>query len=182
LAGQVRRRLDEAKARLAALEDRARSLALGSLLDRAGDGARLEIVDGDLAACRAEVGRLQAAYASALDMDRRAPAEIQIADLERQLARYQDWGTARVAAVADLERATELAVEAGRRYMAATNLLRDGLPGHPLPRGLIFDRNGMEAGVKAVREETGRVVSHVRSLVQLTIRHLRGEEITGNDD
>jgi hypothetical protein len=177
LAPQVLGRLDTARAVLAALEDKAKGLALGSLLDKAGDGARLSVLEDELAPARIEVQRLQQAYVSACDMDRRAAAEIEIAELERQLERYQDWGAARVAAVADLERATELAVEAGRRYVAATSLLRDGLPGHPLPRGLILDRNGMEAGVDAVRHETDLIVTHVKNLVRMTIRHRRGEEL-----
>jgi hypothetical protein len=166
---------------LASLEDRARGLALGSLLDKAGDGARLEIVDSDLAACRSEVSKLQAAYVQALQADAGKRAEREVAALQDALTRYEGYANARITAMADLTRHTREATEAARRFLAATSLMQDGVdPDHLLPKGLILGRD-LEASTRAVEDETAAVLRHVKRLVRMTVAAKLGQETIHDD-
>jgi hypothetical protein len=176
LAPQLARRLVAAEARQADLEATVASFALDAMLDRPGVLARREAAENELAVARTETERLRNAHAQALQVDARKRAEAEVVALQEGLAKYEQFAAARVAAMADLTRATEVATEAGRRFLAATSLMQDGVPGHALPRGLILGRN-MEASVSAVKRETDKVLEHVRRLVQTSIAWKLGKEI-----
>jgi hypothetical protein len=173
--------LAAAEARQADLEAKVASYALDELLDRPGVVARREIADGELAAARIETGRLRNAHAQALQVDARKRAECEVAALRDGLAQYEKFASSRVLAMQDLTKATEMASEAARCFLAATALMQDGVLGIGLPRGLILGRD-LEASTRAVEAETSTVLAHVRRLVRMTVRSKLDEEIEDDDD
>jgi hypothetical protein len=177
LGPQIRQRLERANGRRLALKVEHDACSLDRELGDQGAAEKQKRLRQDLDKADAECVRLQAALQQAVDRDAERETEVDLAALKGQLAKYEEFGAARVQAVIDLTAATTVATEAARRFMAATSLLQDATPaGCELPRGLILGRD-MEATIEAVQAETDRVLTHVKSLVSITIAYRRGEEI-----
>jgi hypothetical protein len=175
MAPVVTARLVQAQEREAELAAKVAELALDELVDPAIAPKR-EKLETALVDARADVIRLKQAERQAMDRDARARSELEVEELQESLARYEEFARSRVLAVENLTRATAAATEAGRAFLAATALLQDGVAGHALPRGLILGRN-LEVNVRAVKDETERVLAHVRRLVRMTIASKLGQEI-----
>jgi len=181
LGPQIRQRLERANARRLALKTEHDACALDAEMGDQGAVEKQKRLRHDLEKADAECAGLEAALQQAVDRDSQREAEVDIAALKGQLARYETFGAARIQAMVDLTEATAVATAAARRFLAATNLLQTATPaGCELPRGLILGRD-MEATTEAVRAETNRVLEHVQTLARMTIAFRRGDEETDHD-
>lgn len=176
LAPQIRDRLDRANERRTSLKTEVDALALDATMGDHAAAERQKRLQSSLHKVVAEVETLEAAVADAEARDARAMANSEVKALREELAKYESFARARIVATEDLTKATEAASEAGRRFIAATNLLQDGIAGHPLPKGLILSKY-TDVNIPAVEAETKRVVAHIGRLVRMTIASKLGQEI-----
>jgi hypothetical protein len=179
MAPVVTARLVRATEREAELAAKVAALALDELVDPTIAQKR-EKLELDLAEAKADVVRLRQAERQAMERDARAKAEAEIVALQAALEKYESFAIARIEAAAEMAEATRIATEAGRKYQAATALLQDGIQGHALPRGLVLGRSA-ELSVRAVKDETDRILEHMRTIVRTSIAWKRGEEIEHDD-
>jgi hypothetical protein len=177
LGPQIRQRLERANGRRLALKVEHEACALDAEMGDQSAVEKQKRLRSDLEKADAECSRLEAALQQAIDRDAEREAEVDIAALRGQLAKYEGFAAARVDAMRDLTEASRAATEASKRFLAATSLMQNATPaGCELPRGLILGRD-MEATIEAVQAETDRILEHVQGLVQTTITFRRGEEI-----
>jgi hypothetical protein len=177
LGPQIRQRLDRAHKRRLALKVEHDACALDVELGDQSAADKKRRLRQDLEKADAECVRLDAALQQAIGRDAKREADVDIAALQGQLAKYEGFAAARVDSMRDLTEATKIATEAARRFLAATSLMQTATPaGCELPRGLILGRD-MDATVEAVEDETDRILERVRGLVRTTIAFRSGEEI-----
>jgi hypothetical protein len=107
IAPQLLPRVRQSHTRLIELETEISWLSLDALLDVKSPAAdqRRRLVR-ELHEAKAEHDRLVDGYRVSLDRDEQSAAAIEIAELERQLAEYEGYAAARVAAMQDFNVAT----------------------------------------------------------------------------
>jgi hypothetical protein len=174
LAPRVERSLAEAEQRRDRLAAEVAKLALPAALDEPGAKAALAKLDQQHRAAVDEVARLALAQVQARERDNAAAVEVEIGDLEAALAKYEGWAVARLDALRDMERATEAAREAARRFTAASSLLENATPpGCEAPRGFRLSATTMAD----VERENANLIGLIRKQVATVAAVRRGQEV-----
>jgi predicted nucleic acid-binding Zn-ribbon protein len=120
LRPQLLDRIERAEQRRLALKTEVAGLALDVQLGDRAAADRQQKAQAALAKAVDEVESLEAALSEAGARDKRAEALAEVDALEQQLAKYQGYGEARIAAIKDLIAAGDEASRASQRYIAAT--------------------------------------------------------------
>jgi hypothetical protein len=179
LASQLLPRVQQSHRNLAALEAEIAGLSLDALLDDGGAAAdqRRQLVE-KLIEAKAEHDRLVDGYRVSLDRDEQSEAAAAISVLGQELASYEAYAAARVAAMQDFHVATAQVEEALKRLTASANLLQHDTPcGTRLPKGYKIDQT--LATTEAIAAENEFLVRHVRALVARIISFKRDGRDTG---
>jgi hypothetical protein len=171
--------------KLAALEVEIAGLSLDELLDETGAaGRRKRLIEQRIEAVE-ERDRLQAAYETALSRDQAAENEVEIAAVEAELAAYEQYAAARLAAALDFDEAAKLSKAAAKKLLAANDLLKTALPrGCRLPNGLT--PGGLQlaslTSTLTVREENDHLLASIREQVRVMTAVKRREQVEINEN
>jgi hypothetical protein len=137
LAPKVRAELDGALARQRSLQSAVDALSLDATLDHKVR-AKLEKLEGELATATTAVTRLRKAHDQALQRDRRALEEAELAAMRAGLVEFRKLAQARAVAASDLDDAVAKLADAYFRLRAGSQLVSATVPeGLRLPQGYL---------------------------------------------
>jgi hypothetical protein len=137
LAPKVRAELDGALERQRSLQSAVDALSLDATLDPKVRG-RLEKLEGELATATTAVNRLRKAHDQALQRDRRALEEAELAAMRAGMVEFRKLAEARQTAAADLDAAVTALGDAYFRLRAGSQLVPASIPeGLRLPQGYL---------------------------------------------